>query len=366
MPKQTFKRMIRLLCLSIALTACQEKPKITETVRAIKIITVSEQAAEQIRKFSGQVAAVDSSDLSFQVGGQVASVKVDIGDRVKKGQLLAVLDPEPYRLEVDAIKAELGKARDNVIKSKAQYERHKRIFEQGAGAKRFVEVSEYNYKAARSAVDYQMARLDLANRNLRKTKLLSPYDGTIALRTVQPHEEVQVGQKVFEIDAKGKMEVQLAVPETTIDRIHIDDAATITFPTLPGDAAKGRISYIGSAAVQANAFPVKVELIGPDKKVKPGMTAEVNLSMKPESAQPGFLVPIQAILPADDAKKGYAFVYDPKTSMVKKTSIRLGDAQHGEAIVFEGLTAGDIIAVAGVSFLADGMKVKLMKPRGDR
>ena len=134
----------------------------------------------------------------------------------------------------------------------------------------------------------RLPRLDLAKRNLRKTKLLSPYDGTIAWRSVQPNEEVQVGQKVFEINATGKMEVQLAVPETTIDRIHIDDAATITFPTLPGESTKGRISYIGSAAVEANAFPVKVELIDPNKKVKPGMTAEANLIVKDENRKPGY------------------------------------------------------------------------------
>ena len=361
-----WKFLIILFCLAFSLPACQEKPEIIETVRSIKTMTVNAQTAEQIRKFSGQVAAVDSSDLSFQVGGQVISVKVDIGDRVKKGQVLAVLDPETYQLEVDATKAELAKARDNVTKSKAEYERQKRIFEQGAGAKRYVEVSEYQYKSTRSAVTYQMARLDLANRNLRKTKLISPYDGTIAWRSVQPNEEVRVGQKVFEINATGDKEVQLAVPETTIDRIKVGGPATITFPTLPGETQKGRISYIGSAAIQANAFPVKVALLASNEKVKPGMTAEVNLFINTEIPQPGYRVPIQAILPVDHAKKGYAFVYDPKSSTVKKTSIRLGDAQHSEAIVFEGLTAGDIIAVAGVSFLADGMNVKLMKPGADK
>jgi len=263
---------------------------------------------------------------------------------------------------VDAAKAELAKARDNVTQSKAEYERQKRIFEQGAGAKRFVEVAEYSYKAAASAVDLQMARLDLANRNLRKTKMLSPYDGTIASRSVQPHEEVQAGQKVFEINASGKMEVQLAVPETTIDRIHINGAATITFPTLPDGSAKGRISYIGSAANQGNAFPVKVELADPNEKVKPGMTAEVNLIMKDENREPGYTVPIQAILPAPEKNRGYAFVYDPTTTMVKKTPVGLTGTEQKMVIVTDGLAAGDIIAVAGVSFLADGMKVKLMKP----
>jgi RND family efflux transporter MFP subunit len=361
MTKQTFKRMAWLLCLLVALTACKDKTEIVEVVRAIKTMTVSEQAAQKIFKFPGLVAAVDSSGLSFQVGGQVASVEVDIGDRVQKGQVLAVLDPEPYQLDVDAINAELIKARDNVTKTKAEYERQKRMFEQGAGAERFVEVSEYNYKAARSAVDFQIARLDQVKRNLRKTQLLAPYNGTIAWRSVQPNEEVHVGQKILEINATGEMEVQLAVPETTIDLIHLDDPATITFPTLPGESTKGRISFIGSAAVKANAFPVKVLLIDPSEKVKPGMTAEANLIAKAEDQKPGYIVPLQALLPALEADQGFAFVYDPQTSTVKKTAVRSRGTQDKEAIVYEGLAPGDIIAVAGVSFLADGMKVRLMK-----
>ena len=361
MTKQMLKRMVWLLYLSVALTACKEEPEIIEEVRAIKTITVNEQAAEQILKFSGLVAAVDSAGLSFQVGGQVVSVEVDIGDPVKKEQVLAALDPEPYQLQLDAIQAELVKTRDNVTKTKAEYERQKRIFEQGAGAKRFMEVAEYNFKAARSTVQSWIARRDQANRNLRKTKLLAPYAGTIAWRSVEPNEEVQVGQKILEIDATGKMEVQLAMPETSVDRIHLDDPATISFPTLPGESAKGRISYIGSAAVEANAFPVKVELIDQNDKVKPGMTAEANFIVKKENRKPGYMVPLQALLPAPEANQGYAFVYDPKTSTVKKTPVRFIGTKHKKAIVDEGLVAGDIIAVAGVSFLADGLKVKLMK-----
>lgn len=364
MTKQRFKQMIWLLCIAVAMMACKEKTEIVEVVRAIKAFTVSEQPAVQIRKFPGQVAAVDSSGLSFEVGGRVESVAVDIGDRVKKDQVLAVLDPEPYQLDFDAAEAELIRSRENVTKTKAEYERQKRIFEQGAGAQRWVEVTEYDYKAALSAVDYQIAKLDLARRNLRKTKLLSPYDGVIAWRSVEPNEEVQAGQKVLEINATGKMEVQLAVPETTIDLIHLDDPVTVTFPTLPGETANGRISYIGGAAVKANAFPVKVALMGPSEKVKPGMTAEANLMMKEESRKPGYLVPIQALLPSPEPNQGYAFVYDPQTSTVIKTPVRSHGSENKKGVILEGLKAGDIIAVAGVSFLADGMEVKLIEGGG--
>jgi len=361
MTKQTLKRMVWLLGLAVVLTACKEKTEIVEVVRAIKTITISEQATEQIRKLSGIVAAVDSSGLSFEVGGKVEKVEVDIGDSVTKDQELAVLDPEPYQLDVDAIQAELIKARDKVAQAKSEYKRQKRIFEQGAGAKRHVEVSEYQYKAANSAVKFQRARLDQAKRNLRKTKLLAPYDGTIAWRSVQPNEEVRTGQKILEINATGKREIQIAVPESTIERIQIDDMTTVTFSTLPNTTVNGRITFIGSAAVKANAFPVKVELIDPSDEIKPGMTAEANLTIKDEELEPGYLVPIQAIQPSPDARQGYAFVYDPDTSTVSKTPIRYGGTQKGMAIVHEGLAVGDIISVAGVSFLADGLEVKLMK-----
>jgi RND family efflux transporter MFP subunit len=363
MIKQMFKRVVWLLCLAVAMAACKEKPEIVEVVRSIKTITVSEQPAEKIRKFPGQVAAVDSSGLSFEVGGQVESVEVDIGDRVKKGEVLAVLDPEPYQLDVDAAVADLTKAKENVTKTKAEYERQKRIFEEGAGAQRYVEVSEYNYKAAKSAVNYQIAKLDLARRNLRKTKLPSPYNGAIAWRSVEPNEKVLAGQKILEINASGKMEVELAVPETNVDQIHIDDPVTVTFPTLPDETAKGRISYIGGAAVKANAFPVKVDLIDPSEKVKPGMTAEAKLTIKDESRRPGYLVPIQALLPSPEPDRGYAFVYDPGTSTVKKTPVRSRGTADKKIIIDEGLEVGDIIAVAGVSFLADGLEVKLLEEK---
>ena len=193
---------------------------------------------------------------------------------------------------------------------------------QGAGAKSRLDKAKYNLDAALSQVNVQVAKLNFAKRNLAKTMLTSPYDGYIAWRSVEPHEEIKIGQKVFAIDAKGAMEVELAVPETTINRIHIGTQATVSFPTLPARSVKGRISYIGSAAVKSNAFPVKVGLIGPPANINPGMTAEVSLVMKDDSQVAGYLVPFQAILPAKEVGQGYAFVYDPQTSTVRKTPIK--------------------------------------------
>ena len=359
--KQTFTRITWLLCIAGVLTACGEEAEIVKIIRPIETITIGEQATEQFGKYSGVVAAVESSDLSFEISGQVESVEVDIGDSVREGQVLAVLDPERYQLDVNAAEAELVTAEDNVAKTEAEYERQQRLFEQGAGSERGVEVTEFEYKSAVSAVEFQIARLDQANRDLRNTTLASPYDGVIAWRSVEPNEEVPAGQKILEINAVGKMEVQLAIPETSVHRLNIGDPVEIAFPTLPGEPAAGRISDIGGAAVQANAFPVKVELIDPDEQVKPGMTAEASLLLQHEDATPGFLIPMQALLPAADPNRGFVFVFDADTSTVRKTAVRSAGAGQGRVIVDEGLEAGDVIAVAGVSFLADGMEVTLME-----
>ena len=139
---------------------------------------------------------------------------------------------------MDAAQAGLATAKANVVNTKAEYERQERVYSQGAGAESKLDRAKYNYNAALSQVNYQIAKLNLAKRNLRKTMLTSPYDGHIAWRSVDPHEEITVGQKIFAIDAKGELEVHLAVSETTIDRIHINAATTIPFPTLPGEPQK--------------------------------------------------------------------------------------------------------------------------------
>ena len=359
-----YRLLIMILFLALTgcvLTACKEKVEIVEEIRSLKTITVSEVATGKIRKFSGIVAATDSSNLSFEVGGSVETVNVDIGDRVHKGKALAVIDKEPYLLDVDAAQAELASAEAKVVNAKEDYDRQKRVFEQGAGAKGKLDRAKYDLDAARSQVNFQIAKLNLAKRNLSKTTLVSPYDGYIAWRAVDPHEEVTIGQKVFVIDAKGALEVELAVPETTINRIHIGTPVSAQFPTLPDRSVKGKISYIGSAAVKSNAFPVKVALVGSVVDLSPGMTAEVSLLMKDDVQIAGYRVPIQAILPVQEVGQGYTFVYDPQTSTVRKTPIKTFGTEQNLIIVSEGLSAGDIIAVAGVSFLADGMKVKLLE-----
>ena len=115
-------KILVLVFIWVAIIGCKEKVEIVEQVRALKTFTVSESASGQVRKFSGIVRATDSANLSFEVSGTVETVYVDVGSPVEKGQILAVLDKEPYRLDVDAAQAELVTAKAKVVNTKEEYE----------------------------------------------------------------------------------------------------------------------------------------------------------------------------------------------------------------------------------------------------
>ena len=347
-------------------TGCGEEEKIVEEIRSLKTITVGEATAGQPRRFSGVVRAVDRSALSFEISGNVLVVNVDIGASVSEGQVLAELDKEPFELEVEKAEAGLVTAEAKVNKEKAEYERQKKLLEQGAGAQRRVEQAEFAYQEALSSVDAARSTLSLAKRDLNKTVLYAPFKGSIGVREVEPFVEVRRGQRVFEIDAEGEQEIVVDIPETIVHLLNVDMPVDITFPTLPGETTEGKVTEIGSLAGEGSAFPVKVRLLDAPPQVRSGMTAETMFELKGGDFSEGYLIPGHAVRPTTDPNVGFAFVYQPDTSTVKKVPIQWLGVKDNMVIVTEGLSPGDVLAVAGVSFLSDGMKVKLMEPKAEK
>ncbi len=352
-----------LAVVAMALGACeQEPPPVVEQIRAIKTITVAERSGGQVRRFPGLVQAVDTSTISFEVAGNTREVKVNVGDKVTSGQVLATLDETPFKLNVEAAEAELGRAKASLAEKQNEFDRQKTLY-----AKEWVSKAAFDQALAardsrKNQVAFAVSKLNLARRDLEKTVLLAPFDGVVANKFIDPFQEVARGQKVFEIYAKGAMEVVISVPETAIGDINLGLPADVGFPVEGMENLKGRVSEIGTVASEANAFPVKVALIDPPAKVLPGMTAEASLVLGDQSDAAAYLVPLSAIAPGEEPQRGYVFVYDPESATVRKNMVRGQGVRDERVVVTEGLEAGQIIAVAGVSFLRDGQKVKLMAP----
>jgi RND family efflux transporter MFP subunit len=361
---------------AVMLTACGKKePPTVERIRAIKTHTVEASRAGLIRKFSGVVEAADKSSISFEVSGNVQEVRVNVGDRVSKGQVLAVLDTRTYKLNVEAAEANLGKANVQLVDKRSDLDRFQRIARQDPGAisQTAIEQAEAAYDSAVKNVEFATSQLNLAKRDLAKTVLRAPFDGVIADRFVDAFNEVARGQKLFDIYIEGGMEVAISIPESEIKGIYAGLDSVIRFPTIPGSEFRGDVTEISSVASVANAFPVKVTISEPDKQIRPGMTAEVTLALEGEGVAGAYSIPIISVVPGDDPREttgGYVFVYDSVTSTVydsvtstvKKTRVfgRVG-IRKNNFVATSGIKAGDIIAIAGVSFLENGQKVKLMR-----
>ena len=341
----------------------QETPPPKERIRAIKTITVTERASGRIRKFSGVVEAADNSNISFEVSGNVQEVKVDRGDKVAKGQVLAVMDKRTFQLNVEAAEAALGRSKVQLADKRKDFDRFRRIakMDPGAVSQASLDQSKAAYESAKKNVKYTTSQLNLAKRDLEKTVLRAPFEGIIAERFVDPFQEVARGEKCFAVYMEGAMEAAVSIPETEIEGVHLGLPAEIRFPIEAGKVFRGTVTEISSVAGKANAFPVKTTILTEDDRIRPGLTAEVTILLEDDSEETAYLVPIVAVAPGDEKGRGYVFKFDPGTSTVKKTSVQARGAHDNDAVITEGVKAGDIIAVAGVSFLEDGQKVKLME-----
>jgi len=353
------------LTILFILSACKEEtPPPVQRIRAIKTITVSERASGLVRRFSGIVEAVDKSSLSFEVSGNIRDLKVKVGDRVEDGQIIATLDKRPFELNVQAAQTEVERATVGLRRQKREFERLMAIYkiDPGAVSQRILEQAEATYEGAGNTVSYTKTQLNLARLDLQKTELSAPFNGVIAKRHVEPFQEVSRGQPIFDIFIEGAMDAVINVPETIIKDIFLGLPGEIRLTNDPGKEYRGIVTEISSVADSASTFPVKVIISDAADKIRPGMSAEVRLLMPSADQESSFLIPIHAFIPGDKESETIVFILDSETSTVKKAAVEAESAFDNNIVVTSGLKPGDIVAVAGVSYLRNGQKVKLMTP----
>lgn len=359
--KVTFSvALIVCAALAGALAGCEEpKSAAPLPVRAIKYMTVKARAADQVRRISGVVEAGTVTDLSFEVSGQVNKISVDIGDHVAAGAPIAMLDSEPYRLKVDTARGELGRAQAQLKDARQKFSQQQKLYKSGFTTKTKFDTATANLKSAESQLSIARTKLSIAERDLRKTALKAPFRGRISQKYVDQFTEVAAGQRIVQIHTEGDMKVEASVPESLVRELKTGSPVTVYFPTLGNLKSGGKIEDIGSRAGTANAFPVKISLDRQFPELRPGMSAEVALRFSTKATGTAFLLPLAAVLP-EGKRRASIFVYDKKQGVVRKRKIQVVNVRDNDLEVTGELKEGDIVAIAGVSFLADNMKVRLM------
>lgn len=355
--------VIAVLFAALGLAGCEEEDAsdAAERIRAIKTYTVVEPAGGRQRRFSGSLAASETSALSFAVAGTVTMINAAAGDEVRAGDVLAELDQAPFRLDLDAAQSELAAAQATYVEKKAAIDRQRTLYEKGWLAKAGLDQALAAFEAAEGQLNVARSKLASVERDLNQTRLVAPFDGVIASRGAEPFQELKAGEPLFQINASGSLEVDLSVPDSVVGRIAPGAPATIDVATIDGCGCEGRIAEIGVASGAANAVTVTAVLTRTADGLLAGMAAEVSLTLVGGEEDAGFLVPLTSIAPGDDAAPGYVFVFDPEARVVRKTPVAAGEGVFENLVaVRDGVAAGDVVAAAGVSFLRDGQTVKLL------
>lgn len=361
-------QFLLLLAGLLTLVGCRQEPEIVTPIRAVKYERIEPSAEHLRRTLSGIVQSADSSSLSFQLSGTVASVNVKNGEKVTRGQILASLDPRDFELALESTQAELdGKVAD-AREKKAIYLRSESLYQKQLISRAQFEADQAQYENAQSSVRVNQTRLENARRDLAHTRLVAPFDGVVASRSIDAFTEVNAGSVAFVVQAPNKLEVKVLVPETLIRHINFGQAVEINFPTLQGAQVEGVVSEISSQVETGNAFRVMVTINDADVDIRTGMTASTTfLFDSPNAAR--ILLPISALFspgtnygPSDDIAKA-VMVFNSQTSRLEQRAVEVGEAVGSRLQVTSGLEAGDIVVVAGVAYLQDGQQVKLWEPR---
>lgn len=250
-------------------TTVVDRGNITETVTA-----------------TGTISAVTTVQVGSQVSGIIAHLYADFNSPVKKGQLLAELDPTPFRATVEQRKAALDQAQVQLRNAEINFRRQQRLLKENLIAQADYDSAKAQRDAAVAVVDQAKGALTQAETNLKYTEIRSPVDGVVVDR------QYDVGQTVaasfqaptlFTI-AKDltKMQVLADVDQSDIGRVHDGETALFTVDAYPEQEFKGKVAQVRlNATVNQNVvtYPVIIEVDNPDLKLRPQMTADVTLQV---------------------------------------------------------------------------------------
>ena len=335
-----------LALTAIILTACGGDTGSNSTVREavnVEVTRVNAATADRTSRYSGTVEEESGTLLSFAVGGTVSRVLVDEGDRVGKGQLIATLDAEQLTHNHAAAQAAMKQAED-------AYRRMEELHDKGS-------LPEIKWVEAQTALERAHAAEQSARKQLADCRLYAPFSGVISKKFAEKGQNVAAGTQVVKLVAVGRMKVKIAVPENEMAQITIGQKADVTIEALGGASMQGTVTEKGVAADPlSRSYEVKISLPKADRKLLPGMVADVALR--------GGTSPAACILPAHIVQideTNNEFVWLAVKGKAVKRIITVGGFTAYGVTVTSGLADGDMVITAGAQKVSEGMRVKHTK-----
>ncbi|AVX19594.1 RND family efflux transporter, MFP subunit [Carboxydocella sporoproducens DSM 16521] len=363
------------LTLLVGAAGCGSKAKETATASEavpVEVVTATEGPISQTITIAGKVVPKQEIALVPKVGGKVSRVAVDIGQRVKAGQVVVELDASDLKAQIAATEAAVRlqqslqkQAEVNYQDALNNYNRIKYLYDQGGASQQQLDAARANLDRAQAAyspagggssaaqIQQAQAQLQAQRVQLANFTLTSPINGVVTARNIDPGEMASPGVPVLTIVDDSTMLVEVGLMENQINYARPGQTVEVKI-TATGRTYQGVIQSISPAAdPRSKSYLTRIEINNADETVKGGMVAEVTLAAQEKDK--ALLIPKAAIV----EKLGARYVYVVTGNKVDEVKIETGLSDAEKVEVLSGIKAGQKVVIAGQNLLADGTEVQI-------
>jgi RND family efflux transporter MFP subunit len=319
-----------------------DQPVTVEVTRALS------RVVNQSRAVAGRAEPARTVDIAFQVPGQIISLDVEPGDRIREGDVIAELDQADFDLAVDRAQASFDLANSELKRASS-------LAERGVAADARLDTARAQFAQADVA-------LREAKRRLSQTQIVAPFDAIVARTFVEEYVNVTSAAPVARLQDVSEMRIMISLPEelAAIAR-SVPDAFDIvaSLPAVPGYTAPLVLrSFSTDADATAQTYDVEFAITGDiDPRLLPGMTADVRISTaSEENHRQSVIVPVSAVDTTSRTDPSI-WVYQESSGQVARRTVRLGLPVNNEIVVLEGLEGNELVVSGGWWRLRDNQTV---------
>lgn len=345
--------VLSVLVLSLMNIACSEGlPPLPPGPRTVDTFDVDKVSVIRERSLVGEIRATDRSELSFEIGGLIRSVNVRLDSTFKAGDVIAELDSETLKLNVQSRKSDLKGANARLHEATLNFERVNGLQEFGAVSQAIVDAAKARMESTEAETQVLNSELSRAKENLSFAQISAPYDGRVSQRLVEPGQVIRPGQPVVLITHNGKgVEALVNVPEK-LRNILVPGKAVEVSLAGKNESVAGEVIELGFSASPSGLYPAVVRLNG-TPELQPG--SQVRVSFTTHNEKRSLRIPFSSILAQDNNRLAVWRLTENNT--LKKQFIELEKLEGKWALVSNGLNQGDRIISRGAELLRENETV---------
>jgi HlyD family secretion protein len=340
----------------------QKKRAASASTRPVATAEVEERDISFTITAAGEIGPADQVSVRPEINGRIAELPVDIGDKVKKGQLLCRLDDTDLQIEREAqlsqiagAKLQIEEAGLNLEKAEREFQRSKELVEAKLvpmeifdNVRTEAQLSKNSLDLARNSLQRAEQALKLLEDKISKTKIQAPFDCTVLTRPVSHGQTVSgaagfnAGTEVMTIANLNEMIITAHINQADVTRMKTGQPVEIQVESVPGLRMAGNVERIAPQAIIKNGikgFSARIAIEKIDPRVRPGMTSI--LSVPVASVESAISVPLSAVF----TEKGERFVYVKSGEKYERRTVEIGISDFSFAEVQKGLSNGEIVAL---------------------